>query len=240
MSRQEVLVIGRMMPFVVKTLKERYDVVELEQEADRAGFLVAEGGRFKAAACGLAGVDRETIKALPNLQIIAAFGVGYDGVDVKAVAEAGVVVTNTPDVLTEEVVDIALALMIMAVRELNVAEHHLCEGRWTSEGLYPLARGSLQGATLGIFGLGRIGKAIARRVEACGMEIRYHGRHEQAGVPLYLSRRSEEPGGGQRRADGGCAGRGGNPSHGRCGYSGSAGERRISDQSMSAARSGGR
>ncbi|MEI2385637.1 2-hydroxyacid dehydrogenase [Breoghania sp. JC706] len=182
MSRQEVLVIGPVLPYVVERLKERFDVTELHREADRASFLKSEGGRFRAAACGGSGIDGATIAALPNLQIIGSFGVGYDNVDVAAAAEAGVVVTNTPGVLDEEVADTGLALMLMTVRELNRAEAYLRAGRWPKEGPYPLTRGSLKDSVLGILGLGRIGKAVARRAEACGMEIHYHGRHRQEGV----------------------------------------------------------
>ncbi|PTW63045.1 lactate dehydrogenase-like 2-hydroxyacid dehydrogenase [Breoghania corrubedonensis] len=182
MDRQQVLVIGPILPYVIAKLGERFDVVELHKEADRAGFLEREGKRFKAVACGLKGIDRETIAALPDLEIISSFGVGYDAVDVAAAAQAGVVVTNTPGVLDEEVANTALALMLMTVRELNRAENHLRAGRWAKDGPYPLTAGSLGGSVLGILGLGRIGKAIARRAEACGMKIHYHGRHEQAGV----------------------------------------------------------
>ncbi len=182
MSRQEVLVIGPIMPFVVERLKQHHDVVELENEADNAEFLAREGGRFRAVAVGRLGLTGKSIAAMPKLEIVASFGVGYDAVDVAAAAKAGVVVTHTPGVLTEEVADTALALMLMTVRELNAAERHLREGRWKSEGHYRLSHGSLKGAVLGIVGLGRIGKAIAKRAEACGMKIHYHGRHRQADV----------------------------------------------------------
>ena len=182
MSRQEVLVIGPIMPFVVERLKQHHDVVECDNEADSAAFLAREGSRFRAVAVGLHGLSAKTIAALPKLEIIASFGVGYDAVDVAAAARAGVVVTHTPGVLTEEVADTALGLMLMTVRELSAAERHLREGRWQSEGNYRLSDGSLTGAVLGIVGLGRIGKAIAKRAEACGMMIHYHGRHRQADI----------------------------------------------------------
>jgi lactate dehydrogenase-like 2-hydroxyacid dehydrogenase len=115
---------------------------------------------------------------LPNLQIIANLGVGYDNVDVAAAAERGVVVTNTPGVLDDEVADTALGLLLMTVRELGRAEQYLRAGRWESAA-YPLTPGTIAGRRLGILGLGRIGEAIARRAEAFGMTVGYHNRHRK-------------------------------------------------------------
>jgi lactate dehydrogenase-like 2-hydroxyacid dehydrogenase len=127
-------------------------------------------------------VDAPLLDKLPRLEIIAHFGVGYDTVDVAAAAARGIVVTNTPDVLTEEVADTALGLLLCTVRELPQAERHLRAGHWESRGPYRLTD-TLRGKTVGIFGLGRIGKAIARRCEAFGLEIAYHGRTRQTHVP---------------------------------------------------------
>src|SRR5690606_16031667 len=118
----------------------------------------------------------------PNLEIVANFGVGYDAVDSAHAAARGVMVTNTPDVLTEEVADTALGLLINAVRELPQAEAWLRAGKWVAEGPYPLTRGSLRGRSVGIFGLGRIGLAIARRIEAFGLPVSYHNRRPAEGV----------------------------------------------------------
>src|ERR1700758_2702578 len=118
----------------------------------------------------------------PNLEIISSFGVGYDNIDAKAAARLGIIVTNTPGVLDDEVADTALGLMIMTVRELPQAERYLRAGQWAAKGGFPLSP-SLRGRTVGILGLGRIGKAIAKRVSAFGLPVVYHGRHAQADVP---------------------------------------------------------
>ena len=131
----------------------------------------------------MAPVNAALIDALPKLEIIANFGVGYDAVDSAHAAAKGVMVTNTPDVLTEEVADTALGLLINAVRELPSAEKWLREGRWPKEGSYPLTRATLRGRRAGIFGLGRIGKAIALRLEVLGMPIAYYNRNPVEGSP---------------------------------------------------------
>jgi len=140
------------------------------------------GARIRALARGgHAHVDRALIERLPALEIIASFGVGYDGIDVGAAAARGVIVTNTPDVLTEEVADTALGLLLMTVRDLSAAERHLRAGRWPVDGPYPLSA-SLRNRTVGIIGLGRIGLAIARRLDAMRVPVVYHSRRARAGV----------------------------------------------------------
>ncbi|MBU2146650.1 MAG: 2-hydroxyacid dehydrogenase [Alphaproteobacteria bacterium] len=128
------------------------------------------------------GVNAALIDALPNLEIIASFGVGYDSVDARHAATRGVMVTNTPDVLTEEVADTALGLLINTVRELPLAEAYLRAGRWEREGAYPLTGATLRGRRAGIFGMGRIGQAIARRLEAFGLSVAYHNRRQVEGL----------------------------------------------------------
>jgi lactate dehydrogenase-like 2-hydroxyacid dehydrogenase len=118
----------------------------------------------------------------PNLKIVSNFGVGYDSVDVPAAVRRGVVIANTPDVLTEEVADTALGLLLGTVREFYLAEKWLRDGRWAREGDYRLTPASLRDRSAGIVGLGRIGKAIARRLEAFGVPVSYYGRNRQAGV----------------------------------------------------------
>ena len=131
---------------------------------------------------GHAHIDRALIERLPRLEIIASFGVGYDGIDLVAAAERGVVVTNTPDVLTEEVADTAIGLLLMTVRELSAAERYLRAGRWAAEGPYPLSP-SLRDRTVGIVGLGRIGMAIARRLDAMRVRVVYHSRRSRVDAP---------------------------------------------------------
>ena len=128
-----------------------------------------------------ANVDAGYMDRLPRLEIIANYGVGYDTVDAAEAGRRGIVVTNTPDVLTEEVADLAIGLMLATIRQLPQADRYLREGKWLARP-FPLTA-TLRGRTVGILGLGRIGKSIAKRLEAFGLEIAYHGRSPQADVP---------------------------------------------------------
>jgi lactate dehydrogenase-like 2-hydroxyacid dehydrogenase len=112
---------------------------------------------------------------LPRLEIVASFGVGYDHIDAAAAAKRGIIVTHTPGVLTEEVADTALGLLLCTVRELPQAERYLRAGKWL-EREYPLTKASLRNRSVGLLGMGRIGRAIARRLEAFGVPIAYHAR----------------------------------------------------------------
>lgn len=134
--------------------------------------VAASGGRVDAAL-----MDR-----LPDLEIVANYGVGYDNIDAAEAGRRGIVVTNTPDVLNEEVADTAMGLLLCAVRQLPQADAYLRAGRWL-QGPFPLSA-TLRGRRMGILGLGRIGKAIARRAEAFGIEVAYHGRSRQPDVPF--------------------------------------------------------
>src|SRR5690554_5581540 len=120
---------------------------------------------------------------LPKLRIIGNFGVGYDSVDAAAAGKRGIIVTNTPDVLTEEVADTTLGLLLMTVRELSQAERWLREGKWATEGDYPLTQASLRDRSVGILGMGRIGMAIARRLEAFAVPVSYCARHRRENLP---------------------------------------------------------
>jgi lactate dehydrogenase-like 2-hydroxyacid dehydrogenase len=179
----EVLLLTPLHPIVEDTLRaHRIQAVRAWEWADFDRDLP----RFGAAVRGLTSsyilrVDAALLDKLPKLEIIAHFGVGYETIDVGAAAARGIVVTNTPDVLTDEVADTALGLLLCTVRELPNAERHLRAGLWKT-GPYRLTD-TLQGKAVGIFGLGRIGKAIAKRCEAFGLAIAYHGRTLQSAVP---------------------------------------------------------
>ena len=127
-------------------------------------------------------LDNSWIDTLPNLQIVSNFGVGYDGVDTKKAVERGIIVTHTPDVLNDEVADTTIALLLNTIRRLPRAETYLREGRWKSEGPFPLTPLSLKGRTVGIFGLGRIGLEIAKRLEPFKVRIGYHTRTKREGL----------------------------------------------------------
>lgn len=182
MRSLDVLIPQPGMGTVADVIAERLPARRLWLEPDPEAWLAAHGASIRAlgSAGPKAPVDAALMDRLPKLEIIASYGVGYDHVDAKAAAERGVVVTNTPGVLDDEVADVAMALTIMAVRELAQADRFLREKQWL-KGPFPLTA-SLRGRTMGILGLGRIGKAVARRAEAFGLEVVYHGRREQPGV----------------------------------------------------------
>lgn len=138
---------------------------------------------IRGLACLFSPVDQAVLDALPALEIVSSFGVGYDHVDAKACAARGVVVTHTPGVLDDEVADTAVALLINTLRDLPRAENWLRAGNWKPGTAFPLTPLTLRGRTVGIFGMGRIGAAIARRLEAFGVAIRYHNRRPVEGAP---------------------------------------------------------
>ena len=130
-----------------------------------------------------------------------SFGVGYDHVDANYAREHNIVVTNTPDVLTEEVADIAMGLLIATLREFVKADRYLRSGLWTTQN-YPLSVGSLRDRKVGIVGMGRIGQAIARRLDASLVPVVYHSRNPVAGVSLQALSRPDRDGEGGRYAGG--------------------------------------
>ncbi len=178
----DLLMAGPMMPMIEERLSTTFNVHHFAKAADKTAFLDSMGPKIRAATTGgQAPVNAEMMKKMPKLEIVSNFGVGYDTVDVKYAGENGIIVTNTPDVLNEEVADTTLGLMLMTVRELPQSERYLREGKWLQKP-YPLTPASLRDRTVGIIGMGRIGKAIAKRIEAFGMPIVYHSRNPAAGV----------------------------------------------------------
>jgi lactate dehydrogenase-like 2-hydroxyacid dehydrogenase len=181
-----VLQTGPMMGLIERATAEHFTVHRLHEAADREALLSKIAADVVAVSTGShTGVktDAALMARLPKLRIVANFGVGYDSIDMSAAAARGIIVTNTPDVLTEEVADTALGLMLMTVRELSAAERWLREGRWEREGDYRLTPASLRDRKLGMVGMGRIGEAIATRAAAFGMPIAYHSRTPKAGTP---------------------------------------------------------
>jgi lactate dehydrogenase-like 2-hydroxyacid dehydrogenase len=133
-----------------------------------------------AAGGGHDAIDADLMDRLPRLQFVASFGVGYDHIDACEAARRGIVVTHTPDVLTDEVADLALGLLLATIRRLPQADRFVRDGLWIKDA-FPLT-GSLRGRSVGIIGLGRIGKAIGRRLEAFGVHVSYCGRSRQPAV----------------------------------------------------------
>ena len=179
----EVLMPDDGMPVISQRIAERATLHRLWQAPDREAALAALAPSVRAivATWHAVKIDAALMSRFPKLEIVSSFGVGYDHIDAAWAGEHGIVVTNTPGVLDEDVADIAMALTIAAVRRLPQAERYLRDGRWPSAP-FPLTA-SLRGRTMGILGLGRIGKQIAKRAQAFGLDIVYHGRKPQSDVP---------------------------------------------------------
>jgi lactate dehydrogenase-like 2-hydroxyacid dehydrogenase len=168
-----VLQLGPLLPLVEQGLAANYTILHLGNAPDPARFLAENGAAVDAIASSARnGVKAALIDALPRLRLIANFGVGYDNVDVEHARKKGVVVSNTPDVLTNCVADLAMALLVDVARGITVGDRYVRAGRWL-KGAMPLAT-RVSGKRLGIVGLGRIGRTIARRAAGFDMEIRYH------------------------------------------------------------------
>jgi lactate dehydrogenase-like 2-hydroxyacid dehydrogenase len=177
-----------MMPMIIEQLDAAFTLHRLWQAPDPQAMLDELAPKLRAIAGGHGhGVLGEAmLSRLPKVEIISSFGVGYDHVDAAWAGRNGILVTNTPDVLNEEVADTCLGLLLMTVRQLPQAERYLRAGQWEVKGNFPLTE-SLQDRKAGIVGLGRIGKAIARRLEAFNMPVSYWGRTRQPGIayPYY-------------------------------------------------------
>jgi lactate dehydrogenase-like 2-hydroxyacid dehydrogenase len=171
-----VLMPGPMHEAVAAGLDGHCELIRLWEESDPDAVLAARRDEIVAVATGGTAIDGPYLDRLPAVRLVASFGVGYDRIDATAAAERGVVVTNTPGVLDDEVADTALGLLLMTVRELGQAERYLRDGKWDGGGPYPLTRATMHGRRMGILGLGRIGQAIADRVQPFGITVAYHNR----------------------------------------------------------------
>ena len=181
MSKPEILVVAKLWPRYMQALQDAYIVHDRTHLQDPAQFASIAPRIRGIAASGESKVGADLLAQLPALEMISVFGVGYDGVDVAAARARGVPVTNTPDVLTEEVADLGIALMLSIARRIPQADKFVRAGSWPS-GPFPLAR-KVSGARLGIVGLGRIGQAIADRAAAFGMSIAYTTRTRRDDSP---------------------------------------------------------
>ena len=181
-EKTDILLIGPPKPVIAKGLAA-FNVIKLPAAADREKFFAATAPRLRAIACAATSerIDGEFMRRLPRLEIVSSFGVGYDHVDAQWAGAHGITVTNTPDVLTEEVADTALGLLLCTVREFPQAERYLRAGQWRQKD-YPLSKATLRHRTVGLVGMGRIGQAIARRLDAMQVSVVYHSRRPAAGV----------------------------------------------------------
>src|SRR5215469_3194506 len=182
-EKTDVLLIGPPKPVIVNGLSSAFSLVKFSDAKDRDKFFAETAPRVRgmAVAATEERVDGAFMQRLPRLEIVASFGVGYDHVDAKWAGAHGILVTNTPDVLNEEVADTALGLLLCTVREFPQAERHLRAGKW-EQGPYPLTAATLRDRTVGMVGMGRIGQAIARRLDAFRVPVVYHARRPQAAV----------------------------------------------------------
>jgi len=178
-----LLAVAKTSPLLAPQLDAAFQVHNRLHETDPAA-LAAVAPQIRAiAASGESKVGAELLAQLPALEIISVMGVGYDGIDVAAAKARGVIVTHTPDVLNDDVADLAIGLMLSAARQLPAADRHVRSGQWAATGPMPLAR-KVSGARLGIVGFGRIGQAIAKRAAAFDMAIAYTARSPRAGLPF--------------------------------------------------------
>ena len=182
-DRINVLLVGPPKPVIVNGLTAAFDLTRFSDVGDHDKFFAEVAPSIRAIACSATSenIDGAFMTRFPKLEIVSSFGVGYDHMDSQWAAAHGVVLTNTPDVLTEEVADTALGLLLCTVREFPQAERYLRAGRWREKD-YSLSKASLRNRTVGLVGMGRIGQAIARRLDAMRVPVVYHARRPAAGV----------------------------------------------------------
>jgi lactate dehydrogenase-like 2-hydroxyacid dehydrogenase len=169
--KPDILAVDKLPAFYEDRLRAAFSFHDRLQQLDPAAFVSIAKKVRGIAARAVSTVTRELMAQLPALEIISVFGVGYDGIDIQDAQQRGIVVTHTPDVLTDDVADLCLGLILSVAREIPAAERFLREGGWQA-GAYRLAR-KVSGSRLGLIGLGRIGRAVARRAEGFGMAIAY-------------------------------------------------------------------
>lgn len=181
-SRPDILVMGPYPAWDMERLEADYELHRFWEATDRPHFLAARADRIRGiATAGNIGAGAEVIAALPKLEIISVYGVGTDAVDLSAASARGIRVTNTPDVLTGDVADLAVGMLLALARGIVEGDAHVRSGAW-SRGPMPLGT-RIHGKRAGIVGLGRIGAATARRLAGFDMEIGYFGRTEKPEAP---------------------------------------------------------
>ncbi len=178
----DLLQVSQLPPFLVERLETEYTLHDFVHPSDPDKLLEEVGPKIRGIlAGGMKGPNANLINRLENLEIIASFSVGFDATDVVAAQARGVIVTHTPEVLTGDVADLAMTFILMAPRRIAEAERFLRAGKWT-QGRMDLGT-TVRGKRLGILGLGRIGKAVARRAEVFGLHIGYHDIKPMGDLP---------------------------------------------------------
>jgi len=199
MQRPHILQVGPYPAWDEEPLNEAFTVHRYFAADDKQAFLAKIGPQVRGIATrGELGANRAMIEACPSLEVVSVYGVGFDAVDLAACRERGVRVTNTPDVLTNDVADLGIAMMLCLSRGMIGAERWVRDGSWAAKGLYPLKR-RVWGRRAGVLGLGRIGYEVAKRLAGFGMDIAYSDvapkdfapDWEFVADPVELARRSD-------------------------------------------------
>jgi lactate dehydrogenase-like 2-hydroxyacid dehydrogenase len=179
----DLVVHGPHKPIVTNGFPDQFVLHQFETTGDLERLTPEVAARVRGLAITYNTVrgDARTLARFPKLEIVASFGVGYDHVDAAYARDHNIMVTNTPDVLTEEVADIAMGLLIATLREFVKADKYLRSGLWQTQ-QFPLSVGSLRDRKVGMVGMGRIGQAIARRLDASKVPVVYHTRNPTQGV----------------------------------------------------------
>ena len=179
MSKPKILVARAVFPEIMELLSQHFDIeANLTDESWSKAQLI-DRLRDKEGAFTTGGdrIDVEVLSACPRLKICANMAVGYNNFDLPAMTAAGVLATNTPDVLTETTADFGFALLMATARRITESEHYLRAGKWSKWSFDMFAGADIHGATLGILGMGRIGQGIAKRgAHGFGMKVIYHNR----------------------------------------------------------------
>jgi lactate dehydrogenase-like 2-hydroxyacid dehydrogenase len=179
----DLLIYGPSKPIVDNGFSDQFVLHSFETNHDLDRLTPAVAAKIRGAAVTYNSVrgNGTTLARFPKLEIVSSFGVGYDHIDANYAREHNIIVTNTPDVLTEEVADIAMGLLIATLREFVKADRYLRSGLWLTQ-QFPLSVGSLRDRKVGMVGMGRIGQAIGRRLDASHVPVVYHSRNPAAGV----------------------------------------------------------
>ena len=197
MDKPAILIMGPYPAWDLDALEAQYRVVRFWEAADKEKLLAAEGPAIRAIGTrGELGASAELMRRLPRLEIVACYGVGTDAIDLDHARAHGIRVTNTPDVLTTDVADLAVGLLLATARQIPRGDAHVRDGSWAQGNMDLVTR--VSGKLVGIAGMGRIGTAVAKRLAAFDCDIAYYARAQRAGVAYEfvpdltaLARRSE-------------------------------------------------
>ncbi len=179
----DLLIYGPIRPILENGFPDQYVLHRAESRGDLERLTPETMAKIRGIAVTYHSMatDKTAMALFPKLEIVGSFGVGYDHVDSAYARDHNIVVTNTPDVLTEEVADVAMGLLIATLREFVKADRYVRSGLWQTQN-YPLSVGSLRDRKIGIVGMGRIGQAIGRRLEASRVPVSYHSRNPSKDV----------------------------------------------------------